>query len=425
MRRLPRPTSRRLCLAALPLALAACGGDAPTAAGEPGPIGVAPDPAVAMPVLGRGAVSARYTSELSVRGRWAYTGSWGRRGTLLGSMIYVWDVAGPAPVLRDSVQVDPNPAAPTVTTVGDVQVTDDGRWLVAATEPAGSLVVYALDDPARPRLAARFTTPDLAAGVHTAEVARVNGRLYAFCALDPSASAPAKLAVVDLSDPTAPRQVFVRAMGEPFVHDTYVREGWLLTANWNGGITVWDVGARGRGTPQAPDSVGAVRTVGGEAHNVWWGRDAAGGTRWAFVGEEGPSITGSASAGDVHVIDMADPARPREVGVFAVPGAGTHNFSVDTASGVLYAAYYNGGVRALDITGDLGDCAAAERRPDGRCDLARMGREIGRGLADGSAGVYVWGVEYEAGDGAAGAAVYASDMLGGLWKLGPVARRRP
>jgi hypothetical protein len=169
--------------------------------------------------------------------------------------------------------------------------------------------------------------------------------------------------------------------------------------------------------------VGAVRTVGGQAHNVWWGRDAAGGTRWAFVGQEGPGAIGSGASGDVHVLDMADPARPREVGVFTVAGAGTHNFSVDVARGVLYAAFYNGGVRALDVTGDLSSCSEAARLSDGRCDLGRAGREIGRGLAEPGAGVYVWGVEYAAGTGAAAdAAVYASDMLGGLWKLGPVVR---
>jgi hypothetical protein len=306
--------------------------------------------------------------------------------------------------------------------VGDVQVTDDGRWLVAATEPLGSLVIYALDDPSRPRLVSRFSPPDLAAGVHTAQVARVNGRLYAFCALDPRAGVPAKLAVVDLTDPAAPRQVFVRAMGAPFIHDTYVRDGWLLTANWDGGVTVWDVGARGRGTPEAPDSVGAVRTAGGQAHNVWWGRDAAGDARWAFVGEEGPSVFGTQSSGDVHVLDMADPARPREVAFYSVPGAGTHNFDVDVARGVLYAAYYNGGVRALDVTGDLGACEAGQRAADGRCDLAAMGREVGRGLAA-TAGVYVWGVEVAPGGAAPATAVYASDMFGGLWKLGPAVRR--
>jgi len=415
MRRSPprpaRPAAAGARLMTALMVLAACGDDSATdPTDSPSALGA---PA-AMPLLGAGPITARYTSEVTVRPPWAYTGSWGLRGTARGSVVYVWDVSGPAPALRDSVQVDPNPAAPTITTTGDVQVTDDGRWLVVATEPSGALVVYSLADPARPALAARYTTSDLAAGVHTAQVSRVNGTLYAFCAVDPRGATPAKLVVVDLSDPTAPRQVWARPMGDPFIHDTYVRDGWLLTANWNGGVTVWDVGARGRGTPAAPDSVGAVRTVNGQAHNVWWGRDAAGGTRWAFVGEEGPGSTGSRSSGDVHVLDMADPSKPREVAVFAVAGAGTHNFAVDEAGGVLYAAYYNAGVRALDIRGDLGACAAAERTADGRCDLAKTGREIGRGLTD--RGAYVWGVEL------AGGAVYASDMLNGLWKLGPAPR---
>jgi hypothetical protein len=416
------PPPRRLLTSVTLLALAACGG------GDGGADPIVEPPLAAapatMPAAGLGAVPSRFTAEVTVRGPYAYTSTWGLRGTVRGSVVYVWDVSGAVPALRDSVQVDPNPASPTVGTTGDVQVTDDGRWLVVATEPTGTLVIYSLADPARPALAARYTTPDLAAGVHTAQVSRVNGKLYAFCALDPRGATPAKLAIVDLSDPTAPRQVWVRAMGAPYVHDTYVRDGWLVTANWDAGITVWDIGARGRGTPESPDSVGAVRTVNGQAHNVWWGRDPAdGSTRWAVVGEEGPGSVGNSALGDVHVIDMADPSKPREVAVFAVPGAGTHNFSVDAARGILYAAYYNAGVRALDIRGDLGTCTAAQRTADGRCDLARMGRELGRGLDGRAGGVYVWGVEYvPASAGPGGDAVYASDMLGGLWKLGPVTR---
>jgi hypothetical protein len=58
--------------------------------------------------------------------------------------------------------------------------------------------------------------------------------------------------------------------------------------------------------------------------------------------------------------------------------------------------------------------AAAQRTADGRCDLARTGREIGRGLV--GRGAYVWGVEV------AGDAVHASDVLHGLRKLGAPGR---
>jgi hypothetical protein len=145
-------------------------------------------------------------------------------------------------------------------------------------------------------------------------------------------------------------------------------------------------------------------------HNVWWYRDGAtGAKRFLFVGQEGPGSIGTSSAGDVHVVDVSDIAAPREVAFYHVAGAGTHNFSVDEANGVLYAAYYNAGVRAIDVRGDLAACTASQRSADGRCDLGAMGRELATGLVEQSA--YVWGVKLD------GGYVYASDMLNGLWKL--------
>jgi hypothetical protein len=84
---------------------------------------------------------------------------------------------------------------------------------------------------------------------------------------------------------------------------------------------------------------------------------------------------------------------------------------------VLYAAYYNGGVRAIDVRGDLGTCTTAQQSFDAstkeiRCDLQLMGREIATGLTNAGASVYVWGVQYLNGN------VYASDMVNGIWKLG-------
>jgi hypothetical protein len=159
-----------------------------------------------------------------------------------------------------------------------------------------------------------------------------------------------------------------------------------------------------------------VKTVGGEAHNIWWYHDANGSKRFAFVGEEGPGSIGTTSRGDIHVIDISDPSAPTEVAFYHVDGAGTHNFSVDEANGVLYAAYYNGGVRAIDIRGDLAACSASEKAVDQssgktRCDLRLMGRELAIGLTDVGKGVYVWGVQYLNGN------VYASDMINGIWKL--------
>jgi hypothetical protein len=100
--------------------------------------------------------------------------------------------------------------------------------------------------------------------------------------------------------------------------------------------------------------------------------------------------------------------QPREVAVYGVPGAGTHNFWLDEASGILYAAYYNGGVRAVDVRGDLGTCAVGQKTTAGLCDLRLMDREVGVGLSNGS---FIWGVMQQ------GTHIYASDMKLGLFKL--------
>lgn len=353
-----------------------------------------------MPVLGRAQVGERFTGEVWVRGNIAYTTTWGRR-TEVGNAVKIWDLTSATPVLVDSLIV------PDAVTLGDIQTSDDGTLLVVATEYApGSIMIYDLADPVKPQLITRYNTPRTNPGVHTAEVQRVNGRLYAFLSVDP----PARLVIVDITDPVAPVEVFTAPMGEPFIHDVFVRDGILFTALWNGGLTIWDIGGAGNGSVASPRQIGNVHTIGGKVHNVWWYHSAGGEKRYAFVGEEGPGSTGVHSSGDIHVVDVSDLAAPREVAAFRLLNAGTHNFSVDEARGILYAAYYNGGVRALDIRGDLSACSAADRDGLGRCDLALMGREVARGLVD-EGPVHIWGVHF------AGGRIYASDMLNGLWVL--------
>ena len=359
-------------------------------------------------VVGAGAVSERYTGEIWVQGNVAYTTTWGNRNAP-GDAIKIWNVSGNAPTLVDSVIV------PNASTLGDIQASDDGQLLVVATEfSPGSIVIYSLTDPLRPQVISRYTSVLTDPGVHTAEVQRVNGRLYAFLCVDPRSGSPARLVIVDITDPASPTQVFTAQMGSPFVHDVFVRDGVLITALWNQGITIWDIGGVGSGTVANPISLGSVVTVGGKAHNVWWFHNAVTGEkRYVFVGEEGPGSVGASSSGDIHVVDVSSFAAPREVAFFHLDGAGTHNFSVDENRGILYAAYYNGGVRAIDITGDLSTCDAAHKSSDGRCDLAKMGRELAHGLGD-VGPVYVWGVQL------VGSSVYASDMLNGIWKLSAV-----
>ncbi|MDB4874755.1 MAG: hypothetical protein JWM41_1201 [Gemmatimonadetes bacterium] len=366
----------------------------------------------ALSVLGNGPEADRYTAEIAVRGGIAYTTTWNvRKNNVFGNKVNIWDVSGNTPLLVDSLIV-----AGAFTT-GDVAVSDDGTLLVVATEfSGGSIAIYSLADPRHPQFIKAFSNDQTNPGVHTAELGRVNGKLYAFLSVDPSGNAvPARLVIVDLSTPSAPKQAYVKITGSPYVHDTYQRDGLLFVALWNGGVDIWDIGGCGSGaSPENPRVLGNVHTLGGEVHNIWWYHDTNGSKRFAFVGEEGPGSIGSSASGDIHVIDITDPTAPKEVAFYNVPGAGTHNFSVDETNGVLYAAYYNGGVRTLDVRGDLAACSASQQNVNAaanltRCDLRLMGRELAIGLT--GLKPYVWGVQYFNGN------VYASDMLNGIWKL--------
>lgn len=363
----------------------------------------------ALAVLGHGDVADRFTAEVWGRGTTAYTTTWGSRGVQTGNAIKIWDVSGNQPVLVDSVIVA------NAGTLGDVQVSDDSTLLVVAIEPrpTGGLAIYSLANPRKPQLITRYSSPRLENGVHTAEIARVNGKLYAFCSIDPANLVPAKLVIVDLSVPSAPVETTVLTVGTPFIHDVFVRNGLLLTAEWNDGLAIYDIGAN-HGSIAAPELLGRVRTVGGQVHNVWWFNDpSTGSKRYAFVGEEGPGAIGSTSVGDIHVVDMNDLAHPVEVAVYAVAGAGVHNLSMDESRGLLYAAYYNAGVKVLNVRGDLSACSSEQKSIDNRCDLAKMGRLKAFANTSANGLAYVWGVHFQAG------ALYASDMLTGLWKFAP------
>lgn len=413
------------------LVLAAC--DSPTGDGGGGPRFPSP---VTMQTLGLGAVTDRTTSELWVRGDWAYTGT--HSGEIPGNVIKIWNVAGNVPVLVDSLVVPGPPEAhPALrrhldddeehndaagpNRIGDLQVSDDGKLLIAATEGGpGSIILYDASDPAHPTLITRYADEDLHAGVHTAALERVGGRLYAFLSIDPSAalSLAPRLVIVDLTNPASPVKVLSRVMGKPFQHDVFVRDGILFTAMWHDGVGIWDIGGAGRGgSVSNPVLLSTIVTKGGYAHNVYWMRDpSTGSRRWLFVGQEEPIGFGQ-YRGDVHVVDVQDLYNPKEVAFFHVDEAGSHNFSVDESAGILYAAFYNGGVRAIDVRGDLSACDASAKALDGRCDLSLMHREAGRGLNAENREVMIWGVHWQNGT------LYASDFLNGLWKLDASALR--
>jgi hypothetical protein len=191
------------------------------------------------------------------------------------------------------------------------------------------------------------------------------------------------------------------------IHDAFVRDGLAFVCAWNTGVIIYDVGnGVVGGTPGAPREVGRIvtdpgNTGGARAHNAWWFHNPnSSQRRYLFVGQEGPGQLGASASGDIHVVDVSNLAAPMEVASYRMSGtslpAGTHNFWMDEAAEILYAAYYNGGVVALDVSGTLqGDLASRE--------LAR--------IRPGGDSTYVWGVQRHAGS------VYATDMLSGLFQL--------
>ena len=395
----PGARMRRIAVrcALLSITIAASAGCEPDIA-TPDPLPVSDT----LPVLGHGVIDGRYTAEVAVRGDWAYTSSWGFR-TAAGNAVFVWNVAGATPIVVDSLII------PDASTTGDVQISDDGALLVVATEyNPGSIVIYDRSNPAQPSFISSFTSPSTDPGVHTVKLGRVNGRHYAFLSIDPS---PARLVIVDITDPAHPSEILSRNMGDPFVHDVFVRDGLLFTALWHDGVTIWDIGGGGAGgTPADPVEIVNFLPISGSIHNIWWFQDpAANGSRYLFLGEEGfGSVVGGTASGDIHVLDISNLQQPQQVAIYSVPGAGTHNFSMDEESGVLYAAYYNAGVRALDVRGDLGACTQAQRSIRGPCDLTLMGREAAVAAVGGT---YMWGVVHQ------GTHVFASDMRSGLYKI--------
>ncbi len=284
--------------------------------------------------------------------------------------------------------------------VNDVKVRADGVLAVLSHEGSADrqngVTLLDLSDPLHPAPIARFTA-SLERGVHNVWI---DGDVV-YVAVDGSDPASG-LRVLDVSDPANPA-VVASFYGGPagggfgqFLHDVYVRDGLAFLSHWDAGLIILDVGdGVAGGSPQAPIEVGRVGTAGGDTHNAWYW-PARG---YAFVGEEDFSTPGI-----MHVVDATDLARPREVATFASPGTTPHNFWLDEAAEILYMAWYEQGIIALDVSGEL------------LGELNRQGREIARLRYDGAgsctaSGTCTWAPQVHQG------LVWVSDMNGGLLSL--------
>lgn len=303
-------------------------------------------------VVGSGPVSDRFTSDLWVHGTRAYTGTWGARAvggvTSRGNALNVWDVSDPSsPRLETTLTVD-------ASTVNDVKIASDGTVGVITHEGSSDglngVTLLDLTDPGAPTVVTRYTD-SLATGVHNVWI---DGD-YLYVAADGVGQG---LRVLDISDPSSPVEVGSYYAGQSVLHDVYVRDGLAFLSHWNAGLIVLDVGhGIAGGSPGDPVAVSSI-DLAGQTHNAWYWPEAG----YVFVGEED-----FGTPGRVHVVDLADPTDPVEVATFTAPNAlaPPHNFWLDEDEGILYVAWYDHGLRAVDVTGDLSG------------ELAEQGRDLG------------------------------------------------
>ena len=341
----------------------------------------------------------------------------GRHGYLstIADRVYAIDVSNPsAPVITDSLVVDAR-------AINDIMTTEDGKYGVLTRENASTrkngIVILSFEDPAHPKAIAEFTET-VSGGVHSTFVYR--GYVYL------TDDATGSLRVIDIRDPYQPRQV-ARWQTRPdeagnFLHDVDVKDGLAYLSYWNQGLVVLDVGNGLKGgSPENPQLVSQykydlnslyreVEAVGGPGfirgtHTAW----RAG--RYVFVGDEvfsarprrteGGGVAGLGRAyGRLHVLDVSDISKPKEVAYYEPKEGGSHNVWV--AGDTLYLGDYQGGLRVLDISGDL------------RGDLQRQGREIAHVVTGDSQGVTpnapnAWGAVYRNG------LIYVPDINSGLW----------
>ncbi|MCZ6753845.1 MAG: hypothetical protein O7E49_00915, partial [Gemmatimonadetes bacterium] len=174
-----------------------------------------------------------------------------------------------------------------------------------------------------------------------------------------------------------------------FLHDVYLRDGLAFLSYWDEGLIILDVGnGVAGGSPVNPVEVGRLQIPGYWVHNAWYWPSAG----YVFLGDEFNTSPG------LRVIDVSDLSKPVEVASFSATGSTPHNFWLDESRGILYAAWYRGGLRALDVNGTL------------MGELQRQGRQIAQALYDGG-NTNTWGPQLDNGR------IYLSDYFSGVWVL--------
>ena len=352
-------------------------------------------------VVGQGPVRDRHTSDLWVwegaDGRdYAVTGTWGADGHA-----YFWDVTEPAAMrLIDTVRVDAR-------TVNDVKVSEDAKFAVISREGASNrkngLVILDVSDPQNGITVIARYDDQLSGGVHNVFIAE--DHIYAL-------SAGRRYDILNAEDPTNPYRVGRFELDTPghSIHDVWVEDGIAYSSNWSDGVVAVDVGGGGMGgAPNNPVLLGSTPYPSGWNHAAYPYRSKSTGRFLMIGGDEafpyqtiGAEGTPDRAAGWIHIFEWDDWDEPREVARYQVPDAGTHNLWVE--DDILYIGYYNGGLRVVDISGEL------------RGDLYRQGREIASFLPQDPESFLpnapmVWGPQPYKGH------IFVADHNSGLWAV--------
>lgn len=348
---------------------------------------------------GQGRVSAKQTSDLwvweGVDGKdYAVTGTWGADGKA-----YFWNVTDPSVItLIDSVHVDAR-------TVNDVKVSEDGKIAIISREGASNrkngIVILDVTNPADVKELSVYTE-NLTGGVHNLFIDK--GYVYAL-------SNGQWYEIIDIKDPKNPKGVsrFKLSNSGEAIHDVWIEDGIAYSSNWSDGIVMVDVGnGISGGSPENPVEIARARVEGDANHAAFPYRSKDTGKFYVVAGDEiFPMGKGYfLPSGYLHFIDMTDLENPKEVARYELPEAGSHNFWIEDDK--LYVAYYQGGLRVVDLSGDL------------MGNLYDQGREIAYFLPYDQEGYtpnapFTWGaIPYKD-------HIFFSDMSSGLWAVQMVA----
>jgi hypothetical protein len=339
-------------------------------------------------LVGHGGVATAHTADLWVWGDVAYL------GTFMDDKLRVFDISDPAnPVLTDSIQVDAR-------RINDVMANPEEGFAIMTREGASNrvngIVVLDITDPLHPTIASEYTET-VPGGVHTTWI--VGELVYL------THDGTGDMRIIDVSDRANPREVGRWGIENPnrVLHDIFVKDGIAYLSYWDDGLVILDVGGAGKGgTPTEPVFVSRIYYPEGNTHTAWRWKD------YVFVGDEifpenWDMNRPIAARGYIHVIDVSDLEHPVEVAKYEVPEAGAHNIWIDDDDETLYLAYYQAGLRALDVSGEL------------RGDLYAQGREIDRYDTSASEGVALPNVPFAATVMLKDGEIYTVDLNSGLW----------